>query len=98
MDPFSSSGSVLRNDELVSNIAQTLPVVDPTMLTGPSGSNNEIEEPQIRQTNPQLVPHPQFEIEREAFIVTPQHVEDPRNIKAAHNYPAKEKGKKRLSQ
>ena len=51
LDPFSTSGSVLGNDELVSQIIQTHPGVDPTMLVGPSGSNNDINESQLRRTN-----------------------------------------------
>ena len=47
-DPFSSSVSVLRNDELVSKITQTHPRVDPTMLVGSSGSNNEIDESPLK--------------------------------------------------
>ena len=56
LDPFSSSVSVLGNGELVSKITQTHPGVDPTMLAGLSGSNNEINESLLRQTNRQPIP------------------------------------------
>ena len=70
LDPFSSSGSVLGNDELVSKITQTHPGVDLTILAGPSGSNNEIDESPLRQTNRQPIPRRRFEIEGETFIVS----------------------------
>ena len=41
------------------------------MLAGPSGSNNEIDKSSLRQTNRQSIPRRRFEIEGEAFIVTP---------------------------
>ena len=81
----------MRNDELVSIITKTHPRVDPTAS---SGSNNEIEEPQIKQTNRRSVSRHRFEIEGEAFIVTLQDEEEPRNIKKALNCPTKEKWKK----
>ena len=81
LDPFSSSGSVLGNDELVSKITQTNPEVNPTMLAGMSGSNNKIDESPLRRTNCQPIPHHLFEIDGETFIVTPQDKEKPKNIK-----------------
>ena len=58
LDPFSSSVSVLGNGELVSKITQTHPGVDPTMVVGLSGSNNEINESLVRRTNRQPIPRP----------------------------------------
>ena len=43
--------------------------------------------------NCQLIPRHRFEIEGEAFIVTPQDEEETRNIKEALNCPAKENWK-----
>ena len=71
LNPFSSSGSVLGNDELVSKITQTQPRVDPTLLVGPSGRNNELNESQLRRMSHQSIPRRRFEIEGETFIVIP---------------------------
>ena len=54
-DPFSLSGNVLGNDELISKITQTRPGVHPTMLASLSGSNNKINESQLRRTHCQPI-------------------------------------------
>ena len=48
--------------------------------------------------NCQPIPHRQFEIEWEAFIVTPQDEEEPKNIKEALNCLTKEKWKKAMEE
>ena len=44
LDPFNSSGSDSRQNELVSNVPQSSPEIDPNLVSGPSGSNIRINE------------------------------------------------------
>ena len=47
-DPFNSSGSDSRQNELVSNVPQSSPKMDPNLVSGPSGSNIRINESPLR--------------------------------------------------
>ena len=48
LDPFNSSGSDSRQNELVSNVPQSSPEMDPNLVSGPSKSNIRINESPLR--------------------------------------------------
>ena len=72
--------------------------MDPNSVSGPSGSNIRINESPLRRTNRQPIPRCRFEIEGEAFIVTPKDEEEPINIKQTLNCPMKENWKNAMEE
>jgi transposase InsO family protein len=84
------SGSNLDNDEFVSSESQLHPEASPMMIPGLSGSNQGIDESTpLRRTSRKSIPRRRFDIEGEAFIVTPDY-EEPRNVNEALSCYAKE--------
>ena len=98
MDPFNSSESDSRQNELISNVPQSSLETNPNLVFGPSGSNIRINESPLRRMNRQSIPRSRFEIEGEAFIDTLQDEEEPRNIKEALNCHAKENWKNAMEE
>ena len=88
----------MRINEFISKVTQSQPMMDPNMIASPSGSNDEINESELRRTNHHQIPCHRFKIEGETFIFTPQDEKEPKNIKEALNCLAKENWKKAMEE